>query len=327
MRKWLALAGVLCVVACGTQMQGEPSLIVTLNPNRVSDSTPVMVKVSAVTADGKVGTGKVKVTSTAGSLVDPVELTLDAYGTANTTLVCDPTTEPECSSAVRVVGEWTSNRVDTTAEARLNSGGTGGTGGNGGSGGAGGGGGSGGGTGETLSSVSTVCDASVPANRFGAPLRCCQPREVTTTGPECSALVLGHNGQSILRFVDSTGARSIDVPVTAHIPSVSVMCGGGDDRFARLTLGLPPGAREFQHLSSVGRVTSDGTWVESSTAYGRILLLYSLTRADCDALRGGQAIAAYVLAASMSFTAEDATVYTMSRAPDAVRSVVLFVWP
>lgn len=134
---------VLCaLVACGPPM-GEPVLELTLTPRNVTDATPVKVRVVGTRADGTVGTGTVKITSARGSLTTPVDVQLDSFGSATTDLICDPTAEPECAQPVRVVGEWTSDGVATSAEARLNSGSIGG-----GPGGGGGttGGGTGGGT-------------------------------------------------------------------------------------------------------------------------------------------------------------------------------------
>lgn len=109
--------------------KGEPALELTLTPKTVTNGTPVKVRVVGTAGDGRVGSGTVKITSARGSLTTPAEVQLDAFGSATAELICDPTTEPECANSVRVVGEWTSDGVKTSAEARLNSGGTTGAGG------------------------------------------------------------------------------------------------------------------------------------------------------------------------------------------------------
>jgi hypothetical protein len=119
-------------------MMGEPSVVVTLNPTKVSDATPISVKIAAVGADGKIGTGTVRVTSARGSLATGKELALDAYGTARTEFVCDPKVEAACLDTVRVFAEWSVKGAAAIGDARINAGSTGGTGGMGGVGGIGG---------------------------------------------------------------------------------------------------------------------------------------------------------------------------------------------
>lgn len=252
MRNWIVVTAVLGVVACGTQKTGEPSLLVTLNPNRVSDSSPVTVKVSAVAADGKVGTGKVKITSTAGSLKDSVELALDVYGTAKTEFVCDPSVESTCGQAVRVVVEWQVAGQAVLAEAKLNSGGVGGTGGSGGAGGVGGGSGGGNGAGQFLNSQ---CEASVEQQRkLGMPPTCCVGFPMY---PVCPAQILGSNAVVNLRLVRSSDDAIDTATLTTQISSLTDACSANSAGTFTIR-----GTRGQMLLVtfSVSVIHEDGTW-------------------------------------------------------------------
>ena len=112
---WMAVM----VVAAACAPKGEPALVLEVFPKSVTDGTPVQVRAIGTSADGKIGMGTVRITAELGSLVDPVEVTLDGYGTARTEWVCDPGTEPGCADTTRITATWTSDKVDLTAEARL----------------------------------------------------------------------------------------------------------------------------------------------------------------------------------------------------------------
>lgn len=112
--QWIAVM----VVAGSCAPKGEPVLELTVFPKSVSDDRPIEVKVVATRADGKVGTGTVQITSDFGSLSTPEDLQLDSFGTARTTLICDPRVEPGCGD-VRVKASWNSEGVTVTAEAKL----------------------------------------------------------------------------------------------------------------------------------------------------------------------------------------------------------------
>ena len=129
---------VLAILASCAAPKGDPSVELRLSPSHVSDASPVQVKVIGIKADGTIATGNVRITSARGSLVSPMDVQFDEYGTAETKLVCDPVAEPGCAQPVRVVAEWTSDGTHVSAEARLNAttsaGGGGGSGAGGGSG-------------------------------------------------------------------------------------------------------------------------------------------------------------------------------------------------
>lgn len=128
----MVAVAVLLVGACGTV--GEPSLVVSVSPQRIADERPVVVRVSAIAADGKVGAGSVRVSSPVGSLEGGATVPLDSFGTARVDFVCDPATTPACRDVMRITAEWTVKMETVTADATLNSGGAGTGGGSGGTG-------------------------------------------------------------------------------------------------------------------------------------------------------------------------------------------------
>jgi len=135
---WLALA-VAGWVACGAS--GEAELVVSITPRTVrSDGLDAAsITITAKDENGAIGTGAVRVTTVGGSLSDGVDLTLDAYGKAQTTFTCDKAVDASCTGDVRVVAEWTRPGKSTvTATGRVSIDGGSGTGGSGGSGGGGG---------------------------------------------------------------------------------------------------------------------------------------------------------------------------------------------
>jgi hypothetical protein len=174
----------LVVGGCGAP-KGEPLLDLKLTPNAVSDGTVVQVSVIATAGDGTVGKGTVRITSAAGSLTAPVDLTLDSFGTARGPFTCDPTMESACARPVRVVAEWSTEGKVVIAEARLNSSSTGTGGGSGTGGGPGTGGGSGGGSGQPNDAgvIILTNQCSLQENP-GAEGRCCyQP--MASKAPTC----------------------------------------------------------------------------------------------------------------------------------------------
>jgi hypothetical protein len=80
----------------------------------------VTIRVVATDASGKVGSGTVTLKAASGSL-EQTELTLDAFGTAQTNFSCSVTQDPDCSGSVRISGTWvtTTGSVQRTVEADL----------------------------------------------------------------------------------------------------------------------------------------------------------------------------------------------------------------
>ena len=97
------LAGVL--VGCEPPPV-EPELTISVSPRTVDGiAQKATVKVTGVDDKAKPGTGKVRVTSAAGSLKDSVEVDLVA-GEGTTDFLCARATDPACMSTVRLTAEW-----------------------------------------------------------------------------------------------------------------------------------------------------------------------------------------------------------------------------
>jgi hypothetical protein len=252
----LAVVAVASVVAaCGTQM-APPELVLSLTPSRVSDATPVIVKITAFDSKGKNGTGTVRVTSVRGSLAAGVDVTLDAYGTARAELVCDPGLDLGCLQPVRVVAEWTTEGQTITAETRLNNGAMVGAG--------GGSGGGGGGAGTSPDAgyyfITNSCDRSaVP----GAQPSCCfMDMGASTKAPTCGWMVVQPGSSFPVSFtlVDGGSPNTLawfTHPVPDQYFSDSAMC---DPAWA---LGVDPaglGARSFSFSCYRFAVFTDSSW-------------------------------------------------------------------
>lgn len=105
------------LVACSPPA-GEASLTFRISPQTVLQGEEATVVVTATAADGLLGRGTVRVVSEQGSLVDGIDLPLDAYGTASTSFVCP---EP-CTSPIGLSAKW--GTVSVKANLPLTSGGT-----------------------------------------------------------------------------------------------------------------------------------------------------------------------------------------------------------
>lgn len=91
--------------ACGP-MTVEPELTLSASPRTIDGlAQKATIKVVAVDDKAKPGTGKVRLTSTAGSLTEGVEVDLLA-GEGTTELTCARATDPLCTGTVRVTAEW-----------------------------------------------------------------------------------------------------------------------------------------------------------------------------------------------------------------------------
>ena len=84
----------------------EPELTLSASPRTVDGAAQkTTVKVVTVDAKGKPGAGKVRITSTAGSLKDGVEIDLVA-GEGTTDFLCARATDAACTGSVRLTAEW-----------------------------------------------------------------------------------------------------------------------------------------------------------------------------------------------------------------------------
>lgn len=258
-RSWVLWGGLLAIAACGTQMKAPPELLLTLAPNKVTDATPVVVKVSAFDSAGKNGTGTVRVTSARGSLGAGVDVTLDAYGTARAELVCDPGLDLGCLQPVRVVAEWTTEGQTVSAETRLNNSAVVGAGG-----GSGGSGGSGGGAGTSADAgyyyITNSCDRTSPP---GSQPSCCFMNVSTSSkAPTCGWMVVqpGSSFPVSLTLVDGGSPNTLAWlrhPVPAQYLSEPSMC---DLNWA---VGVDPagmGARSFSFSCYRFAVFTDSSW-------------------------------------------------------------------
>ena len=104
-----AVAGAMAVslYACGPA--GDPVLGLTARPRSIDNMGQVAtITVTATAADGKPGTGKVRLSSPAGSLKTATEVDLLA-GEVTVDFSCDAAQDPGCKGPVRITGEWVVN--------------------------------------------------------------------------------------------------------------------------------------------------------------------------------------------------------------------------
>lgn len=107
-RRSLVASFVCLLSACGPQDTQEPALSITPRPRTVVQGAEIRVTVSATDGMAKAGTGSVRLTSAAGSLVDGEEQSLDGAGQAEFTFVCAEDAAG-CSGTVRLTAEWVHN--------------------------------------------------------------------------------------------------------------------------------------------------------------------------------------------------------------------------
>lgn len=276
---------VLAVFAGSCAPSKLPSVLeLTLSPKAVTDATPVQIRVVGTKGDGSIGAGTVKITSTAGSLVTPVRVSLDRFGTASAELFCDPTSEPECAQPVRVVGEWVSDGAVATAEARLNATGTVGTGTGSGIGttGGGAGGGSGGGSSEPFmgvyiagslenSTYSGIAPVTAPSAIFGL---------VPTHDPRDLSMTLRGNvyyDQSLRVYRLGLDSLTSATPQLNDTELTTPFCGdvGGVD-----TIKTWPDTGEvfaFCYNNALGEKLAPDGWVVAVLGWNRYVLAYNQT--------------------------------------------------
>lgn len=99
-----AVAGAMAFVfsACGPA--GEPTLTVTARPRSIGPDDSSNITVTGTMADGKPGSGTVRLSSTAGNMKTPLELGLSALGMNDEQFRCDG--DPACIGLVRFTAEW-----------------------------------------------------------------------------------------------------------------------------------------------------------------------------------------------------------------------------
>ncbi len=135
------ILGILAALSLGLSCGGTGTATLDLSASAravANNVATAQVRATATRTDGRIGTGTVQLTATAGTLAEP-NLTLDAFGTARTTWTCDLATEVDCRSDVTVDGRWEVDGAAVTGSATVRA--TGGTGTGGGAGGGTGGGG------------------------------------------------------------------------------------------------------------------------------------------------------------------------------------------
>jgi hypothetical protein len=119
MRLWLLLA---VVAGCGAPAP-PGSLTVQVTPSSLrNNGAAAKVRVTARVGE-LIGTGTVRLTASIGSL-DSRVLTLDEFGSAETSFLCDVTLVPECQGSARIAATWTNGAevVEGSATVRLTDG-------------------------------------------------------------------------------------------------------------------------------------------------------------------------------------------------------------
>ncbi len=102
----LAVATLAVFVAACEEPKVEPQLVITPSPRTLDGEGQVAtVKVQAIDDENNPGTGTVRVSSSAGSLVDGVEVSL-TNGEGTTEFGCVRAEDPACTGNVRLTAEW-----------------------------------------------------------------------------------------------------------------------------------------------------------------------------------------------------------------------------
>lgn len=273
---------VLAVFAGSCAPPKLPSVLeLTLSPKAVTDATPVQIRVVGTKGDGSVGAGTVKITSTAGSLVTPVRVSLDRFGTASAELFCDPTSEPECAQPVRVVGEWVSDGAVATAEARLNATGTVGTGTGSGIGttGGGAGGGSGGGSSEPFMGV--YITGSLESSNFSGIAPVLTPRAIFGLIPthDFRALSMTSSGSVYFTYFLKVYRLGLDSLTStnplANDSEITTSCGASWGANTIMTWPDTGEVFPFCYNNSLGEKLVPEGWVVSALGWNRNVLAHN----------------------------------------------------
>jgi hypothetical protein len=91
-------------MACSSGPDGG-DVSVVLRPKAPNDAKPIRAQATARNLDGTVGAGAIRFVATPGE-ASPDEVELDAFGSAETDITCDPSVNPECRT-LKVVARWT----------------------------------------------------------------------------------------------------------------------------------------------------------------------------------------------------------------------------
>lgn len=102
------------------QQAGAPELVLTATPKEIVNSgEETELKVLALDGLGKIGAGRVRVRSAAGSLSDGLELKIDEFGTAVVPFKCVVADDSKCHDLILVVAEWDWQGQTATASVRV----------------------------------------------------------------------------------------------------------------------------------------------------------------------------------------------------------------
>ncbi len=115
------LAGVavtLMLCACAPGVSPATDLTITIRPKSIFDDGKdvAFLQFSASDAKGQAGKGKVTVSSSAGSLREPVSVTLDADGLASSEFTCGFSEDPDCTGTVDLMAKWSQGGATAEAE-------------------------------------------------------------------------------------------------------------------------------------------------------------------------------------------------------------------
>ncbi len=111
----VAVGAIVAVAACG-QMMIEPTLDLAAKPRTIDGlGQKATLTLTAVDSTNKPGTGKVTVTSSAGSLKDGEDVVLSG-GEGTVDFTCTAATDVGCTGKVTLTASWTTNGKKVTAE-------------------------------------------------------------------------------------------------------------------------------------------------------------------------------------------------------------------
>lgn len=115
----VAVCGFLSSCSCGGEGAAQ-DVFLQARPRAILDTGEVTV-ITGSTNDTKSqpGKGTLHLQSTAGSLKNGVDLTLDGDGLAKTDFTCVLADDPQCVGTVVITGTWTAGGVTATAETKV----------------------------------------------------------------------------------------------------------------------------------------------------------------------------------------------------------------
>ncbi|MFO0600760.1 MAG: hypothetical protein U0228_35955 [Myxococcaceae bacterium] len=97
----------LLLAGCAAAPTGG-ELAITARPTEINDQgEETTVRVAAVDGKGAVGSGAIRVSSSAGSLKDGVDAKLDSYGTFTVPFTCKHADDANCVDTVELAARWT----------------------------------------------------------------------------------------------------------------------------------------------------------------------------------------------------------------------------